>query len=113
MGPTMKLSRLLAVLVVVAAPGLAAAQEKVPAGAKGTKLDVRPAKVGLDGRSAYRQLLVTATLDNGETMDATRIAKFETPATVTATGGLVRPKSDGAGEIVISLDGQAAKVPVN
>ena len=54
---------------------------------------MRPATVELTGPFAYAQLLVTATLDNGETADATRIAKFDTPASVAAVAdGLVRPR---------------------
>lgn len=46
----MKLSRLLpAVALLLAVPGSAPAQEKLPDGAKVTKLDVRPAKVELAG----------------------------------------------------------------
>jgi hypothetical protein len=108
----MKLSRFLSVFALVLAPGLAATQEKVPDGTKVTKVDVRPAKVELNGPFSYAQLLITATLDNGETLDATRIARIETPASVTVTAGLVRPKADGAGEIAISLGGQSTKVPV-
>ena len=53
------------------------AQEKLPDGAKVAKLDVRPAAVELDGPFAYAQLLVTATLDNGETVDVDPLAKFD------------------------------------
>ncbi len=89
------------------------AQEELPAGAKVTKLDVRPAKVELDGPFAYAQLLVTATLDNGETLDATRIAKIAAPKFAAAsTNGLVRPLADGAGSIAITLAGQTAQVPL-
>jgi len=109
----MKLSRLFPVFVLAMAPGLAAAQEKLPDGAKVVKLHVRPARVELDGPFAYAQLLVTATLDNGETMDATRIAKLESPSIAAVTAGLVRPKAEGAAEIAISLGGRSITVPVN
>jgi hypothetical protein len=110
----MKLSRLLpAVALVLAVPGFAPAQEKLPDGAKVTKLEVRPAKVELTGPFAYSQLIVTATLDNGETADVTRIAKIDAPASVASTAGLVRPKADGSGDIAVSLGGQSVKVPVS
>ncbi|QEL15988.1 DUF1549 domain-containing protein [Limnoglobus roseus] len=91
----------------------AAEAEKLPPNAKVAKLDVQPAKVNLASPYAYSQLLVTATLDNGDTVDATRIAKIEAPKAVTITAaGLVRPTADGDGDIAVSLGGQSAKVPV-
>jgi hypothetical protein len=75
----MNLSRYLpAITLLLSIPALAPAQEKLSDGAKVTKLDVRPTKVELSGPFSYSQLLVTATLDNGETADVTRIAKIET-----------------------------------
>ena len=110
----MKLSRLLPALgLLLAVPGFAPAQEKLLDGAKVAKLDVRPTKVELNGPFAYSQLLVTATLDNGETADVTRVAKIATPKGVAATAGLVRPTADGSGEIAISIGGKSVKVPVN
>lgn len=89
------------------------AQEKLPDGAKVTELVVRPAKVELNGPFAYAQLLVTATLDNGETLDATRIATVAAPKFAAANAaGLVRPTADGSGTIAVSLAGASAPVPV-
>jgi len=110
----MKLSRLLALAVGFVAFGAPAlAQEKIPDGAKVTKLDVRPAKVELRGPFAYTQLLVTATLDTGETIDATRLAKIVPPkgATISAAGQ-VRPVRDGSGDLTVSLGEAAAVVPL-
>jgi hypothetical protein len=101
-----------ALLVALGTP--ASAQEKLPDGAKVTKVDVRPAKVELNGPFAYSQLLVTATLENGETLDATRIAKVTPPKFATASAaGQVRPTADGSGEITISLQGVTATVPIS
>jgi hypothetical protein len=88
------------------------AQEKLPDGAKVTKLEVRPTKVELSGPFAYSQLLVTATLDSGETLDATRIATITPPKFVTNSAGLVRPTADGSGVISVSLAGTSASVPL-
>src|SRR5437763_296516 len=67
----------------------------LPAGAKVTKLDVRPSVVKLTGPFAYSQLLVTATLEGGETIDVTRLAKIEAPkAVMVSVNGQVRPASD-------------------
>ncbi len=73
----MKLLRYAAAALLVAFASPAFAQEKLPDGAKVTKLVVHPAKVELSGPFAYSQLLVTATLDNGETVDVTRVAKVD------------------------------------
>ena len=111
----MKLSRLLpAIALLLAAPGLAPAQEKLPDGAKVLGLEVRPASVKIAGPFDYTQLLVTARLDGGEGVDATRIAKIDVPANLVAasSAGLIRPTGDGAGAITISLGGQSVKVPV-
>ncbi len=111
----MSLPRLLltaAMIAAVVAP-LPAADEILPAGAKVVALDVRPAAVELTGPFAYRQLVVTAKLDTGETVDATRLAKLEVPAIARVSPtGVVRPVSDGKGELTISVADSTAKVPV-
>ncbi len=116
----MNLSRYLvagALLFACSTPAFAqekAIPEAIPAGAKVTKLDVRPTQIELTGPFTYSQLLVTATLDNGETMDATRIASIAVkPDLVTITRGLVRPTTDGKDDITVTLGGQSVKVPLN
>jgi len=101
-----------ALLFACGAPSFA--QEKLPEGTKVTKLEVRPTQIELTGPFTYSQLLVTVTLDNGETMDATRIAAITTkPGLVTIANGLVRPVTDGKDDIAVSLGGQVVKVPLN
>ncbi|MBA4062833.1 MAG: hypothetical protein C0501_03840 [Isosphaera sp.] len=104
----------LAAVLLAAAPGFAAAQtpvDKLPDGAQVTKLDVRPAAVKVTGPFGYTQLLVTATLDNGETADVTRLAAFELPKGFTQTAGLVRATADGTGVIGITVGGKKVEVP--
>ena len=109
----MNLFRYAAAALSVALALPAFAQEKLPDGANVTALSVHPAKVELSGPFAYSQLLVTATLDDGTTFDATRIAKVTTPKAATASAaGLVRPAADGRGDIAVSLAGRTARVPV-
>ena len=109
----MKLFRYAAAVLLIGGALPAFAQEKLPDGAKVTKLDVHPTKIELSGPFAYSQLLVTATLDTGDVIDATRIAKVTVPkvATVNAAG-LVRPAADGSGEITVTLAGTTATVPL-
>jgi hypothetical protein len=105
-----------ALTLFVAAPAVAQAPpaDKLPAGAKVVRLDVRPAAVALTGPFAYTQLLVTARLDDGTAVDVTRMATLSAPPNLVTVSpaGLVRPGADGSGDIAVSLGGQTVKVPV-
>jgi hypothetical protein len=59
-------------------------------------------------------VLLTGVLESGERIDVTRLAKVETPTSVVSVSnhGLVRPSSDGKGELRFSVEGQSASVPV-
>jgi len=94
--------------------GSVSAQEKLPPGMKVVKLEVQPSTIELKHPYDYRQLLVTATLDNGERIDATRMAQVSlaSPVAKVSPNGLVRPSSDGASEMTFSLAGQSVKVPL-
>src|ERR1700680_2908440 len=107
----MTLSRyLIAGVLLIACGAPAFAQEKLPDGTKVAKVEVRPAKIELNGPFAYSQILVVATLDNGESMDATRIAQFAVKRELASVlNGLVRPVSDGSDDITVSLGGQSMK----
>jgi hypothetical protein len=105
-----------AALLLAAAPALAQQRppaESLPPGAAVAALETRPAAVTLGGPFQYTQLLVTARLESGEVIDATRLAAFALPAgLVTQSAGLVRAAADGRGEIAVSLAGKTVKVPV-
>ena len=91
----------------------APAAESLPPGAKVMKVTVWPAAVELDGPFASAQLLVTAHLEGGATADATRIAAVTVPKFVIATQSvLLRPHAEGAGDIIVTLSGHTARVPV-
>ena len=92
-------------LLAVALP--AVAQEKIPAGRTVVKLEARPAAVALKHAFDYSQVLLAATLDNGDVQDVTRLATLAVPAAVKVSpAGLVRPVGDGAG--VITAPGRPA-----
>jgi Protein of unknown function (DUF1553)/Protein of unknown function (DUF1549)/Bacterial Ig-like domain (group 2) len=100
-----------AMLLLVALPALA--QEKLPPGRTVAKLEARPAAVTLKHAFDYTQLLLSATLDNGDVVDVTRIAKLDLPPVVKATpAGLVRPVSDGGGSIKVTVADKTLTVPV-
>jgi WD40 repeat protein len=89
--------------------------EVLPADSKVVQLDVQPQSINLANRSDYAQLLVTAQLDSGETLDVTRIIAAELSSKiveVTATG-LVQAKADGDDQMTVALGGQSMTVPVH
>ena len=130
-------SPILLASLLLAGPGLAA--DALPPAMKVTKLDVRPAAVELTGPFACAQLLVTATLENGDTVDVTRLATVAPPLVVVNAGsapvlgagglftgttrpapalvavsptGMVRPVADGKGTLTVSVAGKSVPVPV-
>ena len=99
--------------VLSVAVGSATAQEQLPAGRSVVKFESRPATVTLKNAFDYTQLILSATLDNGDIVDVTRIAKFEAPANVKiSSAGLVRPVADGTTSIKASIGGKVFEVPV-
>src|SRR5262245_35643560 len=107
---TRPLSILTAALLIALAPA-ARADDKLPANV--VKLEAHPAKVALKTPYEYAQLLVTATLKDGDKVDVTRLAKFAAPAAVkVGAAGQVRPAADGTGELTVTLEGHSVKVPV-
>ena len=92
-----------------------AAAEKLPDGAKVIRLEVQPGEVELSHRFAYRQLLLTAVLESGERLDATRMAKVEVSAPMVEVSptAMVRPVKDGEGTIKLTLGKQSVEIPVH
>ncbi|MFO0964814.1 MAG: DUF1553 domain-containing protein [Gemmataceae bacterium] len=107
------MNRILSFSLILTLASAASAQEKLPPGAKVTKLEFTPTSIELKHPFDYRQLLITATLDNGDRVDATRMAAFKTPAQVKVSEqGLVRPAADGAGVLNFTVAGQPGAIPV-
>jgi hypothetical protein len=90
------------------------AAEKLPPGASIITAKVSPQTIELKRPFDYRQVLVTAVLSTGESVDVTRMAKFTAPANFlkVSEGGMVRPVADGAGEVKIALAGSTIGIPV-
>jgi len=88
--------------------------ETLPPGTSLASLEVLPKEIRLSNRFAYIQLLVTGKLTSGETIDATRMVETSLSAEIAevSRSGLLRPKADGKGTLVIRLAGQTASVPV-
>ncbi len=88
--------------------------ESLPVNAKIVSLEVTPPALKIHGKYEYAQLLVTAKLASGDSVDVTRLAKFHTAGglvEVTASGHL-QPKKNGAGSLQIEAGGQSASIPV-
>jgi hypothetical protein len=104
---------LAAIASVLAPVGRLAAAEINPADVK--SVAVHPAKVALTGADDAAQVLVTATLANGQLADLTSDATYTVADGKSAqvlAGGRVLPRADGATEIVISFGGQSVRVPL-
>src|SRR5262245_29777774 len=106
------MNRFLSALVLAAIAAGASAQESLPPGAKVVRLEAVPASITLKHPYDYRQVLITAVLETGDRLDATRMAQLDAPATSKLTPTrLVRPAADGKGELKASLGGQVVAVP--
>ena len=87
--------------------------EKLPPGAKVVSFEAWPGPITLNDRFSYAQLILSAKLSTGDTVDVTRIAKIDVPAQVSINDhGLLRPLAKGEGVLVASLEGQTVRVPV-
>lgn len=89
--------------------------EALPKGAQIASLDVQPKNIKLAKPTEYAQLLITAKMTDGTTADVTRMAKITAQGIDAAISsrGLVRPKTDGKGSIVISIGNQTANVAMD
>src|SRR5262245_53371337 len=98
---------------ILAIAGSTVAQEKLPGGRTVAKIESKPASIALKNPFEFNQILLTATLDNGDAIDVTRIAKLEVPAIVKSTpNGLVRPVSDGSASIKATVGDKSIAIPV-
>ncbi len=88
--------------------------EVLPPGATVKGLEAQPARIALAGGFAYAQLLVLARLDNGETVDVTRMAQanLSAPVVEVSRTGLVHPKADGRAMLTLGFAGRSVEVPV-
>ncbi len=79
-----------------------------------TAIDVQPASLELDAWNASAQITVSATLDNGEVRDATRVASLtaSSPNVWLSKRGWVQPLENGTCHIEIQVGGHKKTVPV-
>jgi len=88
--------------------------EALPAGAHVVRLDVQPPKIVLSGKYETAQIVVTAHLASGETVDATRLATVQLDGDVAAISALrqVKPLRNGTASGKIEVGGQAANLAI-
>ena len=89
-------------------------EEQLPAGLKVVAVESYPQQIQLSHRFDYRQVLLTGRLENGETIDLTRMAKLaQAPQTVEVSpSGVVRPVQDGQEQLVFTYGEQSINIPV-
>jgi len=88
-----------------------APKEALPPGAKIVSLEIAPATVKLHGCFDAVQLLVTAKLANGDTVDVTRLATYAVAApsaAITATGQIA-PLATGKTSLTATVAGKSAQ----
>ncbi len=103
----------LAALALSVAPLVADEPEKLPPGRKLVKITATPAKIELNNKFAYSQVVLTGVLDNGEKLDVTRMAELtKTPAQVKVDAQrLVRPVADGKGSLQFRVGEKSVDIP--
>ena len=114
----MKYARILLV-AVLAAPSFPAMAEtttsELPPNTSVVSISAEPSEIALDHQFEYAQLLLTATLDNGETLDVTGLVEYDTDKEkihVTELG-VVTPIANGQSEIVCKMGTAEVSVPVS
>ena len=92
----------------------AASAEPLPHDSAVVALELQPDRIKIGSPNDYSQLLVTARLDSGDTVDVTRSVKFTMkPALASISArGLLQPLKNGTGKLVIALEGKSIEVPV-
>ena len=77
------------------------------------RIEVHPDSVELDSPYDYVQLVVTAEMSDGSSVDVTRVCEIQSPKWTTITDrGLVRAATDGKGVFTVRLGDQTKRVDV-
>ncbi len=89
-------------------------KESLPEGTTVTGLRVQPETITLTNAFDYTQLLVTGTLNTGDTIDVTRIAELLHDGDVldVTKSGFAKAKADGTTKLVVRIGDVTTEVPV-
>src|SRR5262249_2657475 len=107
------------VLAVTARPAVnsstnTSSGESLPDGAEVVSLEVQPAAIKLSSPNEYAQILVTAKLASGDSVDGTRmvLCAARPPVAQIFPRGVVEPIKDGTGRLFIFLGKRTVEAPV-
>lgn len=89
-------------------------QEQLPDGRSIVSLEVSPRPARIGSPWDYQQLLVTGVLDNGDRIDATRLATFTLPEEIghVTPHGRLTVHQDGPAALVVQVGDHVVGVPV-
>lgn len=89
-------------------------EEALPEGRTVKSLAISPGTIDLASPTAYQQALVTATLDNGETADVTRLVAWKpaAPLVEISATGVVRPLAMGDSTLSATFGKVSTEIPV-
>ncbi len=89
--------------------------EEWPAGAKIVKLTAYPARIALNHPFDYAQLLISAQIESGDTIDVTRMVKTALSSDIVRVTrrGLVFARRDGHAELTVTLQKTTLKIPID
>ena len=84
-------------------------KDQLPQGGNVSGLEISPKTITLDAPSTYHQLLVTATLDSGDSADLTSLVTWSLnePVATIADRGVIRLQADGDAMLSASYAGSA------
>ncbi|MEZ5325557.1 MAG: DUF1549 domain-containing protein [Verrucomicrobiales bacterium] len=88
--------------------------EAIPDGTHVQSLKAEPAAIELRSRYDYAQILVTARLSTGDSIDATRMVAWSVPDSLATINdhGFLEIKGDGEGAAIATLGSQSIEIPV-
>ena len=86
--------------------------EILPAPAEIAALKLVPAELKLHGPTAYAQVLVTATMQDGTVADATRAVQWQAEGVEVSASGILTAKTDGTGKLRAVLGSVSVETPV-
>ena len=86
--------------------------QPTPAPGSVTAIEVLPAEIALNNPLAYVQLVITAKLADGSTIDVTRRSELSLPEIIVADSqGRIRPVADGDADFKIRFGDRSVTVP--
>ncbi len=88
--------------------------EPMPAKGKIVALELQPEQIKFASPNDYAQLLVTARLDSGDSVDVTRSVKFTVKPGLASISprGILLPLKNGTGQLSVNFAGKTVAAPV-